>query len=84
VANSQSFQNYFAPEIHSPLRLDEDNTFALTMSNSADAGKAPMGAGPPTDFNGGGGRYGGTNLISVEPPKQSDLQVSSYFGRTRN
>jgi len=80
VANSQRYQNYFAPEIHSPLIIDESNTFDLTMSTSADTGKQPI-AGQPTEdtrlrnVNGGGGRHGG-NILSVEPPKQSDLQPS--------
>ena len=77
MANSEAFQNYFASEIHSPLIIDESNTFDLTMSTSADqSGKAPMRTeGPTTNLN-GGARYGGTGLITVEPPKQSDLQVS--------
>jgi hypothetical protein len=75
VANRQGFQDYFAPEIHSPLIIDESNTFDLTMSTSADTGKQPMGQGAPISDVNGGGRYGGTNLVSVEPPKQTDLQV---------
>ena len=40
------------------------------MSTSANPnGKAPMGAEDAA-------RYGGNDLITVEPPKQSDLQVS--------
>ena len=66
---------YFAPEIHSPLIIDEDNTFALTMSTSANnTGKAP--AAPVSNVN-GAPRTGGSEIISTEPPKQSDLQVSS-------
>jgi len=75
VANSQVPQqsSYFAPEIHSPLIIDQDNTFSLTMSTSADAaGKAPLG--PISNMN-GSRRLGGTEVVSVQPPKQSDLQV---------
>jgi hypothetical protein len=77
VANGQSFQNYFAPEIHSPLIIDESNTFDLTMSSSAGVnGKAPMRAeGGAVNLN-DGARYEGSEILTVEPPKQSDLQVS--------
>jgi hypothetical protein len=37
------------------------------------SGKAPMIAGP-SDIN-GDRRVGGTNIVSIQPPKQSDLQV---------
>ena len=45
------------------------------MSTSNDAyGKAPMRPEAP-NVNGGGVRHGGTNIVSVEPPKATDLQV---------
>jgi hypothetical protein len=82
VANKQSYQDYFAPEIHSPLIIDESNTFDLTMSTSMDTGKNPMATaatgGAPSSHANGGGRYRETNIISVEPPKQSDLQVPCF------
>jgi hypothetical protein len=68
VANQQ----YFSEEVHSPLVIDQDNTFALTMSTS-NAAKAPAPTVPVSNRN--GARTGGSNLITVEPPKQSDLQV---------
>ena len=77
MANSTATANnpYFAQETHSPFAIDND-TFDLTMSTSNDAsGKAPIRAGAPSNVNGGGHRYGGTNIVSVEPPKQTDLQV---------
>ena len=80
MANRQSYQDYFAPEIHSPLIIDESNTFDLTMSTSRDTGKNPMetaGTSGGSHAN-GGGRYRETNIISVEPPKQSDLQVPCF------
>jgi len=88
VANTSAFQNYFAPEVHSPLQVDEHEQFDLTMSTSADgaAGKKPSisqpGAQGPIDTNGANRRLGGTNIVSVEPPKQSDLQVPLNFSRT--
>jgi hypothetical protein len=47
------------------------------MSTSADrGGKAPTGTeGATTNLN-GGARYPDTELITAEPPKQTDLQVS--------
>jgi len=78
VANPTATVNhpYFAEDIHSPFSNDNDNTFALTMSTSNDAyGKAPMRAEAP-NVNGGGVRPGGTNIVSVEPPKATDLQPS--------
>ena len=79
MANQFHSQHYFAPEIHSPLVIDQDETFALTMSNSnplppSATGKSPIMAGPSAT-NGSRARMGGTNIVSVEPPKQSDLQV---------
>lgn len=74
MANPAASPTYFASEIHSPLVIDEDHTFALTMSTSADVnGKAPMGAIPASSAN--GAQYGGQRLITVEPSKHSDLQV---------
>ena len=81
VANPTATTNhpYFAEDIHSPFSNDNDNTFALTMSTSNDAyGKAPMRAEAP-NVNGGGVRQGGTNIVSVEPPKATDLQVRYPF-----
>ena len=70
---------YFAQEVHSPFAIEHD-TFDLTMSTSNDAsGKAPIRAQAPPNVNGGGHRYGGTNIVSVEPPKQSDLQVRYQY-----
>jgi hypothetical protein len=83
VANNTSTSaNYFASEIHSPLRIDQDDTFNLTMSTSADVGKKPSVSYPaPNTVNGGSAavkaRPGGTGLITIEPPRQSDLQVGA-------
>jgi hypothetical protein len=45
------------------------------MSTSkAPVNSVQQGPGPISTVN--GARHGGTNLISVEPPKQSDLQVT--------
>jgi predicted ATP-binding protein involved in virulence len=70
IANSA----YFTTD-HSPLVIDTDNTFSLTMSTSAQ-GKMPQA---PLMANTGNtnGVNRNTGLISVEPPKQSDLQVGS-------
>ena len=73
---TEQHEPYFAPEIHSPLIIDEDRTFRLTMSTSNATGKAPTSEAPVSNSN-GAARSGGTNIISVEPPKQSDLQVRS-------
>ena len=73
-----SATNDFFSTDSSPLVIDTDTTWNLTMSSP---GKAPMntvqqGPGPISAVN-GSSRPGGTNLISVEPPKQSDLQVGA-------
>lgn len=77
MANPTATANnpYFAQETHSPFAIDQD-TFDLTMSTSNDAsGKAPIRVDAPPNVNGEGRRHGGTNIISVEPPKETDLQV---------
>ena len=78
TANAVINSPYFAEEIHSPFAVEHADAFDLTMSTSNDAGaagKAPMRTEGP-NANGGGYRHGGTNIVTVEPPKQSDLQVS--------
>jgi hypothetical protein len=82
--NTATSTSYFASEIHSPLRIDEDDNFNLTMSTSADIGKKPsVSYPPPNAVNGGSAgvkaRPGGTGLISIEPPRQSDLQVTYHL-----
>lgn len=77
MANGQPYQNYFAPEIHSPLIIDESNTFDLTMSTSVNYdGKVPMRTEGAIVNPNGPSRHAGTGLIIAEPPKPSDLQVS--------
>lgn len=65
----------FFPTDHSPLVIDTDHSFSLTMSTSANqSGKMPQA--PMMSHTGNtNGVVRNTGLISVEPPKQSDLQV---------
>jgi hypothetical protein len=77
VATHRINDPYFTPDSQ-PFQIDQDNTFSYTMSASNSAGKQPMPNAPISNVN-GSGRHGGTNIVSVEPPKQSDLQVYHQF-----
>jgi hypothetical protein len=74
VANGKIVtDSYFTPDVHSsPLVTDDDREFNLTMSFS-NPGKLPESSS--ADTNGPSLRHVDKNIISIEPPKQSDLQV---------
>ena len=76
MANPKRHSDYFAPEINSPLIIDESNTFDLTMSTSTgDHGKAPMGDLPTNNVNGAST----SNIVTLEPARQSELQVWNSY-----